>query len=212
MATIVAVFSKYQADSQNKISFTGFVDSILTPLTNANGSAKITLTNSVTGVVLVNAAAMTYSGTPGQWDYTGLAAVFPDFTTLTAVLAGYDNTGASLYVSLDITLTPNEPASGKYSRNSVNTFALPAFNAPGGAVLDNTNSLGKVSVAAAGTGAVILAATNMVYQAGPPKQWVYSAAASLFGAGQRLIVTCQGYDQTGTTLYGSCKTLLTDGG
>lgn len=209
MATIVAINSQYFGDSSNKISFVGFLDGTMTALTNANGSAKITITNDRGGAVLVAAAAMTYSGTPGQWDYTGAAAAFPDFTSLSVALAGYDNTGATLYVTQDLALTPYQLPQKQYSRNSVNTFTLPAYGVPGGALRDASNSLAKLTLTKL-DGTVVLAATNMTYASGA---WTYSAAASLFGAGQLLLATAQGWDQTGSgTLYRTERVLMKDGG
>lgn len=218
MTVLTALTATYQPDSQLQLSLVGFADGSGTLLTSANGSAKVTLTNSGTGATLVAAAAMTYSGTPGRWDYLGTADKWPDFASLAAVLAGYDNTGATLYLSQDITLDarhdgagPNPMPRGTYSRNSLNTFTFPAFGPPGGALLDNTNSLGKLLIATV-AGSVVLAATSMTYNSGP-KTWTYNAAASLFGAGQRLIATCQGWDVTGsTTLYRTSRILLLDGG
>ena len=208
MSVIAAIVTSFDATSQNKLTFPGWVDGTGAGLTNLNGSVTITIKNAA-GVVQggVSAAAMTYSGTPGTWTYTGLAAAFPN-TVLSITMIGYDQTGATQYLQQDVTAIPNPPAAATYSLGSINTFTLAAFSLPGGALLDNTNSLARISIADR-AGNVVLAATNMTYASA---KWTYNAAASLFLTGLELIVTMTGYDQTGTTTYVTTQLIATSGG
>ncbi|HZU76356.1 MAG TPA: hypothetical protein VFA70_06300 [Dehalococcoidia bacterium] len=97
----------YLPESDLTFTLTGAVDSSNTLLTGSTAVCKLTIwSGRWNGPLLVNAASMTYSGTPGTFSYNALASSLPNGAVLYAIGQIFDSTGATLHFTQPMLLVP----------------------------------------------------------------------------------------------------------